>query len=152
MEPERLPAGLHLEDLPRAAAGGRRLWQVYANDEVGDSGGYPFAGDYGDNPLWLFQAYHDALASPDPAVQELAVRGRLSQSGSPTRQGPVVDHVIAKFRRDCAAGTLPAVSWVVAPYGYSEHPAARPVDGQAYVQGVLNAVWGNPSFGKRPSY
>ena len=35
---------------------------------------------------------------------------------------------------DCAAGTLPAVSWVVAPYGYCEHPAARPVDGAVYMQ------------------
>ena len=119
-------------------------WQVYANDEVGDSGVYPFAGDYGDNPLWLFQAYHDALASSDPTIHELAVRGGLVKEWKPySGKGLIVDHVIAKFRRACAEGTLPAVSWVVAPYGYSEHPAARPVDGQAYVQGVLDAVWGN---------
>ena len=79
-------------------------WQVYANDEVGDSGAYPFAGDYGDNPLWLFQAYHDALVSPDPAVHELAVRGGLVEEWKPyLGKGLVVDHVIAKFRRDCAA-------------------------------------------------
>ena len=35
-------------------------WQVYANDEVGDGGGEDgWVGDYGDNPLWLFQAYHE---------------------------------------------------------------------------------------------
>lgn len=119
-------------------------WQVYANDEVGDNGAYPFAGDYGDNPLWLFQAYHDALVSNDPTIHQLAVRGGLVEEWKPyLGKGLIVDHVISKFRRDCAAGALPAVSWVVAPYGYSEHPAARPVDGQAYVQGVLDAVWGN---------
>jgi phospholipase C len=52
-------------------------WQVYANDEVGD-GDFPndaFVGDFGDNPLWFFQTYHDALASKDPQVHQLAERG-----------------------------------------------------------------------------
>ncbi|HEY3630525.1 MAG TPA: alkaline phosphatase family protein, partial [Jatrophihabitantaceae bacterium] len=121
-------------------------WQVYANDEVGD-GSDGFVGDYGDNPLWLFQAYHDALASTDPSVRQLAERASLRTAWKPdSGLGKNVDHVIAQFAADCAAGTLPAVSWVVAPYGYSEHPAARPVDGEAYVQGVLNAVWGNPEL------
>jgi len=115
-------------------------WQVYANDEVGDG----FVGDYGDNPLWLFHAYHDALASADPVKRQLAERASLRTAWKPdSGLGQNVDHVIAQFAADCAGGTLPAVSWVVAPYGYSEHPAARPVDGQAYVQGVLNAIWGN---------
>ena len=72
------------------------------------------------------------------------MRGGLVKEWKPySGKGLIVDHVIAKFRGACTEGTLPAVSWVVAPYGYSEHPAARPVDGQAYVQGVLDAVWGN---------
>ena len=29
------------------------------------------------------------------------------------------------------------------PYGYCEHPEARPVDGAAYTQAVLNALWAN---------
>ena len=35
-------------------------WQVYANDQVGDSGSFPeyFLGDYGDNPLWFYQQYN----------------------------------------------------------------------------------------------
>ncbi|HEX3782495.1 MAG TPA: alkaline phosphatase family protein [Pseudonocardiaceae bacterium] len=58
-------------------------WQLYANDEVGDNSADPYVGDYGDNPLWLFQAYHDALASTDPAVHQLADRASLrTQSGS----------------------------------------------------------------------
>jgi len=121
-------------------------WQVYANHEVGDSGSYPqdFVGDYGDNPLWLFHAYHNALKSSDPKVRQLAERAAVIRKWLPySGKGLDVDHLIAQFRADCQAGTLPAVSWIVAPYGYCEHPAARPVDGQAYVQGVLNAVWGN---------
>jgi phospholipase C len=124
-------------------------WQVYANDEVGDdmSGAQGYVGDYGDNPLWLFQAYHDALASSDPAVRQLAERASLRATWLPNSGlGKDVNHVIAQFRADCAAGTLPAVSWVVAPYLYSEHPAGRPVDGEAYMQGVLSALWANPEL------
>jgi len=122
-------------------------WQVYANDEIGDDGSHPYVGDYGDNPLWLFQAYHDALASADPKARQLAERASLRTMWKPdSGLGKDVSHVISQFAADCKAGTLPAVSWVVAPYGYSEHPAARPVDGEAYVQGVLNALWGNPEL------
>jgi phospholipase C len=121
-------------------------WQVYANDEVGD-GSDGYVGDYGDNPLWLFQAYHDALASTDPKIHQLATRASLRTSWKPdSGLGKNVDHVLAQFTADCKAGTLPAVSWVVAPYLYSEHPAARPVDGAAYTQGVLNALWANPKL------
>jgi phospholipase C len=122
-------------------------WQVYANDEIGDDGAHPYVGDYGDNPLWLFQAYHDALAASDPKARQLAERASLRAAWKPDAGlGENVDHVIAQFAADCQAGTLPAVSWVVAPYGYSEHPAARPVDGEAYVQGVLNSLWKNPKL------
>jgi len=38
------------------------------------------------------------------------------------------------------------VSWIVAPYGYCEHPEARPVDGAAYIQRVLKALWDNPKL------
>jgi phospholipase C len=121
-------------------------WQVYANDEVGD-GSDGYVGDYGDNPLWLFQAYHDALASTDPKIHQLADRASLRTAWLPdSGQGMNVDHVIAQFAAACSSGTLPAVSWVVAPYLYSEHPAARPVDGAAYVQGVLQALWAKPEL------
>ncbi|WP_239154314.1 phospholipase C [Amycolatopsis sp. FDAARGOS 1241] len=118
-------------------------WQVYANDEVGDG----FVGDYSDNPLWLFQQYHDALASADPKKQQLAERASLQARWKPdSGQGKDVDHVLTQFIADCKAGTLPAVSRVVAPYAYCEHPAARPVDGAAYTQRVLKALWDNPKL------
>ncbi|HEX5407256.1 MAG TPA: hypothetical protein VFX16_33700 [Pseudonocardiaceae bacterium] len=49
-----------------------------ANKEVGDGGGLDgWVGDFGDNPLWLFQAYHDAMVSPDPEVRQLADRANV---------------------------------------------------------------------------
>ncbi len=118
-------------------------WQVYANDEVGD-GADGYVGDYGDNPLWLFQAYHDALASSDPKRRRLAQRASLRASWKPdSGKGHDVDHVLEQFIADCRAGSLPTVSWVVAPYAYSEHPQARPVDGANYTNRVLEALWSN---------
>jgi phospholipase C len=38
---------------------------------------------------------------------------------------------------------LPQVSWIVAPYEYSEHPAASPSYGAHYVRTVLEALMGN---------
>jgi len=122
-------------------------WQVYANNEIGDDGAHPFVGDYGDNPLWLFQAYHDALASSDPKVRQLADRAGVFENWLPdSGQGKNTKHVLADFIADVEAGELPAVSWIVAPYGYSEHPAARPVDGAAYTQTVLEAIWSDPKL------
>ncbi|MNM63151.1 Non-hemolytic phospholipase C precursor [compost metagenome] len=50
------------------------------------------------------------------------------------------------LRDDVAAGTLPQVSWIVAPATYSEHPGpSSPVQGAWYTQEVLNALTANPA-------
>ena len=120
-------------------------WQVYASNEVGDdTTNHPYVGDYGDNPLWLFQAYHDALASSDPAKQQLAARANVIKQWLPdSGQGMNPRHVLSDFIAACESGNLPKVSWIVAPYRWCEHPAARPVDGAVYVSTVLKALWGN---------
>ena len=121
-------------------------WQVYANHEVGDQGGADgWVGDFGDNPLWLFQAYHQALASSDPKVRQLAERAAVIKHWLPNSGlGHRVDHVLQQFISDCQAGTLPDVSWIVAPYQWCEHPTARPADGAVYQQRVIQALWENP--------
>ena len=122
-------------------------WQVYTNHEVGDGGGVDgWVGDYGDNPLWFYQQYEDSENATAPAGQELAKRGAvqpwLPNAGVPL--GPNhVNHVLAQFVADATAGTLPQVSWIVAPYEYSEHPAASPSYGAHYVRTVLEALMGN---------
>ena len=122
-------------------------WQVYTNHEVGDGGGVNgWVGDYGDNPLWFYQQYENSENATTPAGQELAKRGAvqpwLPNAGVPL--GPnQVNHVLAQFIADATAGTLPQVSWIVAPYEYSEHPAASPSYGAHYVRAVLEALMGN---------
>ncbi|GAA1943685.1 phosphocholine-specific phospholipase C [Kitasatospora viridis] len=110
-------------------------WRVYANNEVGDDGNHPWVGDYGDNPLWLFSAFHD------PANSALAQKAGITPWQPDSGLGKDPAHVLSAFTADCAAGTLPEVSWIVAPSGYCEHPAGRPLNGAVYIQEVLKALW-----------
>jgi phospholipase C len=122
-------------------------WQVYTNHEVGDGGGVnAWVGDFGDNPLWFYQNYQTSEQAPTAAGQELAIRGAV-QPWQPSAGVPLgpnhVNHVLAQFVADATAGTLPQVSWIVAPDEYSEHPAASPSYGAHYVRTVLEALMGN---------
>ena len=125
-------------------------WQVYTNHEVGDgSGADGWVGDYGDNPLWFYQQYQTSEKATTTAGQQLAVQGAVQpwQPNAGTPLGPNhVNHVLAQFIADCAAGKIPQVSWIVAPYEYSEHPAASPSYGAHYVRTVLEALMGNQAL------
>jgi phospholipase C len=122
-------------------------WQVYTNHEVGDGSGVDgWVGDFGDNPLWFYQQFHTSEHASTPAGRELAKRGAVRpwkpNAGVPL--GPnQVNHVLARFVADATTGTLPQVSWIVAPFEYSEHPTASPSYGAHYVRTVLEALMGN---------
>lgn len=80
-------------------------------------------GNYGDNVLAYFKAYTDP---------------RLAASAfAPTFPGT--------FEADCAAGTLPSVSWVLAPLVQTEHPPAPVTYGEWATAQVLNALTLNPA-------
>ena len=51
--------------------------------------------------------------------------------------------ILAQFRADVAAGTLPTVSWVVAPENFSDHPGA-PWYGAWYVSEVMDILTSKP--------
>ena len=85
--------------------------------------------NYTDNSLEFFMQYQvEEEASPD---SPLVLKG-------------VTDHTLAEFRQDVIGGRLPQVSWIVAPYKYSEHPEASPSDGAYYVNTVLEALTADP--------
>ncbi|MFI1911871.1 alkaline phosphatase family protein [Nocardia sp. NPDC020380] len=75
------------------------------------------------------------MAELAPSDRTLVERGLLR-----SRTGTLVD----SFRADVAAGTLPTVSWIVAPYVDCEHPVMGPRNGQALVRGVLEALAEHP--------
>lgn len=101
-------------------------WKIYQ----GGSGvpGTP-TDNYTDNSLEFFAQYH---------VQEGA------SPTSPLVMKGVTDRTLSGFKEDVQQGKLPEVSWVVAPYKYSEHPEASPTDGAYYISLVLDALTSNP--------
>jgi len=121
-------------------------WKVYQN----------MPDNFTDNPLAGFQQYRAANAargnaangSPYPAYTP------ADDAGNPLFKGignTMPDGgFLQALRDDIAAGTLPQVSWIVAPATYSEHPGpSSPVQGAWYTQQVLDALTANPDVWSR---
>ncbi len=128
-------------------------WQVYTNDQVGDSGDYPdyFLGDYGDNPLWFYQQYN-TTNSRDGGTGALAARGAVTpwqtDAGAPALSKTHAAYVLSSFISDVKSNKLPQVSWIVAPAGYCEHPSYTPDYGAHYVNTVLQTLLAKPELWK----
>jgi phospholipase C len=126
-------------------------WQVYTNDQVGDSGSYPdyFLGDYGDNPLWFYQQYN-STNSRDGGTSQLAIRGAVTpwqtDAGAPPMSKTHAAYVLSSFIKAVNSDALPQVSWIVAPAGYCEHPSYTPDYGAHYVNTVLQTLFSNPEL------
>jgi phospholipase C len=126
-------------------------WQVYTNDQVGDSGSFPeyFLGDYGDNPLWFYQHYN-ITNSPRGGTGVLASRGAVtpwqSEAGAPPLSKTHAAYVLSSFINAVKSNKLPQVSWIVAPAGYCEHPSYTPDYGAHYVNTVLQTLFSNPGL------
>ena len=82
-------------------------------------------GDYGDDVLPYFKAYQ---TNPQLAANAFAP------------QFP------SDFVADCAAGTLPQVSWVLCSLVQSEHPPAPVSYGEVALAEILDALTGNPAL------
>jgi len=106
-------------------------WKLY-------QGGTGIPGDptdnYTDNSLEFFSQYQ-VKEGADP-------NGPLVQKG-------VTDRSLTGFREDCLSGKLGQITWIVAPYKYSEHPEASPRDGAFYVNAVLEALTANSDIWSR---
>jgi phospholipase C len=126
-------------------------WQVYTNDQVGDSGSFPdyFLGDYGDNPLWFYQKYNSSN-SRNGGTSQLAVRGAVTpwqtDAGAPALSKTHAAYVLSSFIKAVSSNALPQVSWIVAPAGYCEHPSYTPDYGAHYVNTVLQTLFSNPEL------
>jgi len=98
--------------------------------------------NYGDNTMQSFAAFR-GLAPEDPLHQ----RCRAYAEGSDAEQALTTrgEAVLAQLRRDVQAGTLPQVSWLMAPYAMCEHPDAPPGYGEAFSAQVLEILSSNPA-------
>ena len=101
-------------------------WKIYQNA----------ADNYDDNALAWFAQYQRAMpGSP------LFDRGMASV---PAATGSTAGDIVAALRSDVVSGTLPAVSWIVAPESASEHPAWSPANGAHFIDGVIRALIADP--------
>lgn len=66
--------------------------------------------------------------------------------GSPMHDNAFLPQYPSDFVADCAAGTLPQVSWVLAPLVNSEHPPAPSLFGENDLHTILSALWANPGL------
>jgi phospholipase C len=53
---------------------------------------------------------------------------------------------LTQFYSDAAAGTLPAVSWILPQQDDSEHPTSSVAHGETYVTGLINAAMSGPEW------
>ncbi|MDT8913624.1 phosphocholine-specific phospholipase C [Amycolatopsis sp. PS_44_ISF1] len=120
-------------------------WKIYQDigdglDAAGSWGwiGDKYRGNYGDNALLNFRAYRDA--KPGQPLYDRARTGTDVSAG----QG-FFDELAADVR----GGTLPQVSWVVAPEAYTEHPNWPANYGAWYVARVLDALTADPRVWSR---
>jgi phospholipase C len=96
---------------------------------------------------------------PDCPTGDQFCRKRIQRAKTPSHFNPLPAFDTVKengslgkvqtnqhFLEAAAAGTLPAVSWVIPSDPVSDHPPARLGDSQAYVTRMINAVMSGPSW------
>jgi phospholipase C len=112
-------------------------WKIYQDEGDGlDAAGSwgwtpdPYIGNYGDNALLYFDQYRNAL--PGSPLYEKA------------RTGTKGSDFFGPLRDDVVGGTLPQVSWIVAPEAYTEHPNWPANYGAWYIAQVLDALTADP--------
>jgi phospholipase C len=93
-------------------------WKVYR----------PFGDWFGDALAWFTQFQEARPGEP------LYDRGMAN-----------VSDVAGAFRQDVTNGTLAQISWIVAPWSISEHPAGSPNSGENFVKELLDALASNAS-------
>ncbi|CAN5545039.1 phospholipase C, phosphocholine-specific [soil metagenome] len=100
-------------------------------------------------PTKLKSLHHRAFVTNvnDPAYRELTTL--TYKDGDATRSVKVPKgDVLHQFRKDVDGGTLPTVSWLVAPERFSDHPSSAWY-GQWYLSEVLNILTKKPDVWKK---
>jgi phospholipase C len=77
-------------------------------------------------------------------VEEMTYADNGEQRSTKVPKGDI----LYQFRKDVKEGTLPTVSWVVAPQKFSDHPSA-PWYGAWYISEVLDILTQNPEVWKK---
>jgi len=130
-------------------------WRNYVDNTTSAEAWF---GDFGDNPVRGFRSFNPAGANLHDAAKNAPGEGLMWRAGAapyaahglPNNDSDAnLDGVLADFIAACRPGAefpLPQVSWVVAPYLWSEHPLANPEHGAHYTQRVIRALRSNPEI------
>jgi phospholipase C len=130
-------------------------WKIYQDlagatfsPDFGDGTGNSFAGNYTDNSVLYFNQY--ATAAPTSPLFENAATGTEiintlpSASASTQAWKAWAESLFDQFRSDVKNGTLPQVSWIVGPAGYTEH-SDYPINyGAWYISQILDILVSSP--------
>ena len=113
-----------------------------------------------ERPLWTQENYEKLSArdknlhekafstnAADPTYRQLDLFNYADGTVQRQLQLPKGD-VLHEFRKDVEAGSLPAVSWIVAPEKFSDHPCSAWY-GAWYISEVLNILTQNPKIWKK---
>jgi len=130
-------------------------WKIYQDlagqtfaPDFGDGTGNNFAGNFTDNPLLYFNQYANAPTNSE--LFQNACTGTEIINIIPSPSAPESDwlawaeHLFDQFRNDVNGGTLPQVSWIIAPAGYCEHADWPLHYGAWYINQVLGILVSNP--------
>ena len=105
-------------------------WQLYQEYD-----------NFGDNSLAYFKQFRNLdRNSPRYRKARAIVPGSHAEHAMQTNGSPLV----AAFANDVASGTLPQVSWIVAPTALSEHPDAPPGFGEVLISRLVDVLVAHP--------
>ncbi len=138
---DETPSADMAEDRPIEAY----TWTTYAErlEKAGVSWKvYQEYDNFGDNILHCFKSFR-----PCDRSSNLYARGRSWVSEHKTgadRTRSDGEQLVAAFRADLAAGTLPQVSWIVTAAALSEHPSYTPAEGENVCARLIEALTDHP--------
>jgi len=115
-------------------------WKVYNPYGPNYQAGNPLSMLTCKNVLMYFQQYQKSV---NPTLYQNAFgyygpNVPVANSGLTAPGGP------NNFASDVKNNTLPAVSWIIPPDGYDEHPPAPPALGEWYTSQILQTLISNP--------
>jgi phospholipase C len=145
------------ETFPEVLQAAGVSWKIYQDlagqtfsPDFGDGTGNSFAGNYTDNSMLYFNQY--ATAAPGTPLFDNACTGTELVTTLPSTSAPEqtwlawAESLFAQFRKDAQNGTLPQVSWIVGPAGYTEH-SDYPINyGAWYISQILDILVSNPEL------
>src|SRR5215813_4430085 len=160
------PLGHYLawETFPEVLDKAGVTWNVYQDlagatfaPDFGDgSPADDFAGNFTDNSLLYFAQY--AASSPGSSLFDNGCTGTQIANNQPAAGAPASAWkawalgLFDEFKADVQNDTLPQVSWIVAPAGYTEH-ADFPIDyGAWYISQIFDILVSNPEVFSKTAF